>query len=90
MSSNAQADHDETFDMSSPTHRRAVLRHGFDELSQDIAFAARALRRNVGVTLLIVVILALGIGATTAVFSLYETVIISPVQTGRCVAAGVD
>lgn len=65
-----------------PEHTKAVRRNALDELRMDVAFAARSLRRNPAVTLLMIVILAIGIGATTAVFSLYETVVLSPVRTG--------
>ena len=65
-----------------PVQSRAARRNALEEFFQDVSFAVRALRRNVGVTLLIVAILAVGVGATTAVFSLYETVVIAPVQSG--------
>lgn len=72
----------ECLNIDLPVQRRAARRNALGELSQDVAFAVRSLRRNRAVTLLIVAILALGIGATTAVFSLYETVVLSPLQTG--------
>jgi predicted permease len=48
----------------------------FGELQQDIVYALRTLRRNVGFTAIIVAALALGIGANTAIFTLIDAVIV--------------
>ena len=40
-----------------------------DHISQDLRDAVRAMRRNRGVSASIVLVLALGIGATTTIFS---------------------
>ncbi len=54
-------------------------RSGFviEQLRQDLFYAVRMLRRNVGFAAIAVITLALGIGATTAVFSVVDTVVFS-------------
>lgn len=65
-------------------HREEVhvmaRRWGLDTLRQDFRTAVRQLRRAPGFTAVVVATLGLGIGTTTAVFSVFNTVLLRPLD----------
>ena len=54
------------------------MRHYLETVLQDLRYGVRTLSRNPGFTFTIVVTLTLGIGANTAVFSLVNAGLLSP------------
>jgi putative ABC transport system permease protein len=58
------------------THSRAVFL--LEAFWRDLRFASRSLRKRPGITLIVVISLALGIGANTAIFSLIDATLLRP------------
>src|SRR5687768_10800653 len=50
-----------------------------DQLRQDVRYALRTLRRNAGFSAVVILTLALGISMNTAVFSVFNAVVLRPV-----------
>jgi len=65
-------------DTQKEKYREAVGLRLFDEIDADIRYGFRALLRNPGFSIVAAISLALGIGATTAMFSLIYAVLLHP------------
>src|SRR5919108_429141 len=68
-----------------------VRSRGLDELERDVRLSLRALRRNPAFAAAAIITLALGIGATTVMYSLTDHVVLRPLaypQPGRLLLVG--
>lgn len=69
-----------------PRHRTSATHHPdasrgprrFEDFTDDLRFGLRALRKRAGSTAMVIITLAVGIGATTAMFSIVDGVLLRP------------
>ena len=59
------------------------MKNGIEALWQDVRYDCRTIRRNLAFTVIVVLTLALGIGANTAVFSVLNSILLKPLSYPR-------
>ncbi|HEX4913489.1 MAG TPA: permease prefix domain 1-containing protein, partial [Vicinamibacterales bacterium] len=65
-------------DQAKERHRDARAFRWLDDARRDVVYGVRSLRRSRGFTIAAVVTLALGIGATTAIYSVADAILLQP------------
>jgi macrolide transport system ATP-binding/permease protein len=70
-------------DQARERHRDARSLPWLEDLRRDIPYAIRSLSRTPGAAAAAILTLALGIGTTTAVFSLFDSVLLAPLAVER-------
>ena len=71
------------FEQSKEACRDARGLRGLQDLRQDVRYAARMLRTHAGLTVVVMATLGVGIGATTSLFSVVDTVLLKPLPYPR-------